>query len=120
RLRNLGYLGARAGERGHSSANFGDELRINFDVYGPGYSLYGGAEGSACSGVESGDEWTSTSSECRAYVMNQYVEDIISTGGYGIRELHGLDGESWEPIPLTEYEAHLDFLVQKVNQGDLW
>jgi len=106
--------------RGLNVADFPDDLRLNFDVYGPGYSIYVGAAGTPCEGVEAGDDWSAAPQNCRAYVMNQYVDDIIAAGGYGIRELHSLDGEAWEPLPLSEYEAHLDYLVEKSNGGELW
>ncbi len=120
RLRGLNYLGARAGSRGLNAANFSDPFAIRFDVYGPGYSVYVDAEGTPCEGTSAGDNWSDTPQVCRAYVMNQYVLDLISEGGYGIRELHSLENEAWEPIPTAEYEAHLDFLVQRVLARDLW
>ncbi|MCH2109513.1 MAG: polysaccharide deacetylase family protein, partial [Polyangiaceae bacterium] len=113
RLRGLGYLGARAGTRGTNTSNFSDGLRIKFDVYGPGYSIYVGAPATPCVSVNSGDDWDETTEACRSYILNQYVDDVISVGGYGLREFHSLDGEGWEPLPLNEYEEHLDYVAQK-------
>lgn len=120
RLSALDYLGARAGGRGHSPGDFSDPFRIQFDVYGPGYSVYVESSGTPCAETTAGEDWSETPEDCRAYIMNQYVEDLIASGGYGIRELHSLENEAWEPIPTAEYEAHLDFLVDKVEAKQVW
>lgn len=119
-LRSSGHLGARAGDRGLNEASFSDPFRLRFDVYGPGYSVYIGADGTPCSGYSEGNDWDATSSECRFYVLNNYVDEVIAASGYGIRELHSVDGEAWEPVPILEYESHLDYVKTKVDSGDLW
>lgn len=40
-----------------------------------------------------------------------------------MREVHGLDPvdkAGWETVPLSDYRAHLDHLVAKVESGALW
>jgi hypothetical protein len=34
--------------------------------------------------------------------------------------VHGVNDESWEPVPLAEYVAHLDYVKAKVDSGELW
>jgi hypothetical protein len=53
-------------------------------------------------------------------MLDDYVDSVIASGGFGIRELHSVEGEAWEPVPLTEYQAHLDYLGEKVAAGSLW
>ncbi len=118
-LESSGLLAARAGSRGSNAPDF-DPFRLNFDVYGPGFSVYAGLAGTACAAVEEGDSWDATPGECRAFLLDDYVDDVLAAGGYGIREVHSVEGEAWEPVPLAEYEAHLDYVSEKVRSGDLW
>ncbi len=95
----IGYGGARAGGKGVTPANFTDPLREDFDVYNDENSIY----------------YPQFSD-----VLTAYVDDAISKGGWAIRELHGIDDQSWEPIPTADYEAHLDYVKSKVDDGSLW
>ena len=96
-LQGLGYLGVRAGERGVNDASFADDLRIMFDAYGPdGASLYG-------------DD-----------TMSAYLDAAVQTGGWALRELHGVDGDLWGAISSAEYLAHLDDLAVRIEEGAIW
>ncbi|AUX26355.1 uncharacterized protein SOCEGT47_069160 [Sorangium cellulosum] len=119
-LRAQGYLGARAGARGVNPPDYEDDLRIRFDVFGPGYSVYAGAAGTPCAAVAPGDEAGGASPACRQYILDQLVEDAIAAGGWGVRELHSVAGEAWEPVPIDEYEAHLDRVRDRIDAGALW
>jgi peptidoglycan/xylan/chitin deacetylase (PgdA/CDA1 family) len=93
-----GYLGARAGERGLNAPDFADPLRVNYDAYGPEYSVYEG----------------------RKDLLSAYVDDAIACGGWAVRELHGVEDSSWESIPLADYRAHLDRVKTLTLSGELW
>ncbi len=121
RLQKQGYLGARCGESGINPAAAGDDFAIRFDVFGPAYSIYFDAP--ACKGVKQYETPPEqTSAACRAHVLDHYVEDAITQRGWAVRELHGFDddGGSFEPVPVTEYAAHLDHVLVKVRAGQLW
>jgi hypothetical protein len=127
RLKDRGYLGARCGDRGRNprgfpaSANFANR----FDVWGPNFSVY--AERGPCQG-ETEPYKDGLPSDlpvaCRRYVLNQYVEDVITDGGWGIRELHGMDEDraagAFQPVSRADYTAHLDWLSAKVTAGEVW
>jgi peptidoglycan/xylan/chitin deacetylase (PgdA/CDA1 family) len=120
-LKQLGYLGARCGSRNTNVANFADGFRVNFDVWGPAYSVY--LKDPTCAGVV---EFTTAPAmapaACRAAVLKDYVDDTITRKAWGVREFHGFDGDpgSFEPLPPAEYKAHLDYLASKVMTNELW
>jgi hypothetical protein len=96
RLDALGYLGARAGERGLNPTEFSDPLRNQFDVWGA--TAYAeGPEG-----------------------LQEYVDEAITNGGWANREFHAVGTEAWEPVPAADYTAHLDYVKSKVDAGELW
>ncbi len=120
-LEAQGYLGARAGARGFNNANFPDDFRVQFDVYGPGYSIYtleGANAGTPCESAQQGEQNSGTDA-CRTYILNHYLDEVIAAGGYGIRELHGV-GDGWEPVPPALYESHLDYVKSKMDTGAVW
>jgi hypothetical protein len=96
RLDGLGYIGARAGERGLNPTDFADPLRNQFDVWGA--TTY--AEGPAG--------------------LQEYVDDAITNGGWANREFHAVGTEAWEPVPTEDYKAHLDYVKARVDAGELW
>ncbi len=98
-LGTVGYTGARAGSKGVTAANFTDPLREDFDVYNDENSIY----------------YPQNSD-----VLTAYVDAAIAQGGWAIRELHGIADQSWEPIPLADYQAHLDYIKGKQDAGELW
>jgi peptidoglycan/xylan/chitin deacetylase (PgdA/CDA1 family) len=132
-LRGLGYLGARGGRKGLiNTADYPDDFKLNFDVFGPGYSYY--CDQGQCSsetlvcrkaytdGCEpTGPVATNQGSEqCRLSILRQYVDDAIAQGGWAIREFHGVADNHWEPVPESTYTAHLDYVKLKVEAAELW
>ena len=91
-----GYVAARAGERGLNAGDFPDAFAVGFDTYGPDQSVY------------SGD------------ILTAYVDAAIAEGGWAVREFHGVEDSSWESVPLPEYTAHLDYVVDRIDAGELW
>jgi hypothetical protein len=114
--------------RGVNGPGAHDPFAIDFDVYGPSFS-YSFGKG-ACATTRSGSpavQWSTPpadySDECRALVLDEHVDQAIRTGGWAMRELHGIaavDPEAWEGVTVRDYTAHLDHLVAKVNAGALW
>jgi peptidoglycan/xylan/chitin deacetylase (PgdA/CDA1 family) len=97
-LGSLGYLGARAGNKGVNDANFPDGLRVMFDVYGGENSIYDGQ----------GD------------ILKIYVDLAISEGGWSVREFHGIADMTFFAMDLEAYRQHLDYVKSKVDAGELW
>jgi len=96
-LEALDYLGVRAGTRGVNDAEFVDDMRIMFDAYGPdGASIYP-------------DD-----------TMAAYLDAAEASGGWALRELHGIDGDLWGAIPAADYLAHLDDVAARIGRGTIW
>jgi hypothetical protein len=119
-LKAHGYLGARCGIRGLNPPDLADPFAVAFDVYGPAFSIYANAP--ACQGIT---QWSTPPAQapaaCRAYVLDQLMNEAIAQKGYSMRVLHGFDGDrSWEPVSLADYTAHLDAVAGKVKAGTLW
>jgi len=95
---SLGYLGARAGKKGVNMPDFPDGLRVMFDVWGGEDSIYNGE----------GD------------ILKIYVDLAISEGGWSVREFHGIDDLSYNPMTIADYRTHLDYARSKVDSGELW
>ncbi len=92
---NLGYLGTRAGTQGVVNAsNFTDFLHENYFVY-------------------DGTPAALTS-------LNTAVNTAISSGGYAVREFHGIDDGSWSAMTVANYTSHLDYVKSKIDDGSLW
>jgi peptidoglycan/xylan/chitin deacetylase (PgdA/CDA1 family) len=122
-LKSRGYLGARCGDRGVTSATFSDGFANRFDVWGPSFSVY--YAGGPCQGLivaNSNMAPESLPAECRAYVLTQYVEDAIKQKGWAIRSLNGFAGDrgAFQPIALADYTAHLDYVRARTDAGQLW
>jgi peptidoglycan/xylan/chitin deacetylase (PgdA/CDA1 family) len=121
RLKETGYLGARCGGDAHgvNDASFTDPFANKFDIWGPSYSVYG--KGGPCAGA-GGEEPTAAPAACRVYVLNHYVDEAIRLKGWANRELHGFSGDPgvWQQMPLADYQAHLDYVAEKQNAGQLW
>ena len=97
-LGTLGYLGARAGDKGVNAADFPDGLRVMFDVYGGENSIYDGQ----------GD------------ILQIYVDLAISQKGWSVREFHGIADMTFFAMDLEAYRQHLDYVKSKVDSGELW
>lgn len=92
---NLGYLGSRAGTQLAVNANtFTDFMRLNFYVY-------------------DGTAQALTS-------LNTAVNTAISSGGYAVREFHGIDDGSWSAMTVANYTSHLNYVKTKMDDGSIW
>lgn len=103
RLRSLNYLGARAGTRGLNGSAFADGMRVSFDVYErptstEKYSIY----------------WDQPD------IMKYYVDLAVSLDGWAVREFHGVADQTFEPVALADYQAHLDDVKAKQDAAELW
>ena len=111
RLQSLDYLGARGGsQRGVNSAelDINDPLapfRIRFDAF-----------------FEDPNTGQNTHSiyNSQGNVLLAYVDDAILQGGWAVRELHGVEDDSWGTVSLTKYTTHLDYVASKVEANELW
>jgi peptidoglycan/xylan/chitin deacetylase (PgdA/CDA1 family) len=93
-LKNIGYLGARAGTQAAVNApNFSDFFHLNFYVYEPGFTLA---------------------------QLNTGLLAAIAAGGYSVQELHGIQDDSWGMVTTANYRAHLNLVKDKMNSGDIW
>jgi peptidoglycan/xylan/chitin deacetylase (PgdA/CDA1 family) len=93
-LRNLGYIGARAGTQdSFNMANFNDFFHLNFYVFQPNFTLA---------------------------QLNRGITVAIAEGGYAIQELHGIGDASWGAVSIEDYRAHLNLVKDKMNSGDVW
>jgi hypothetical protein len=129
-LQSAGYLGARCGQTAINMATVPDGFSVDYDVFGPSYSYYFG-QGS-CAKTAAGKkpvQYTTLPADytdaCRLFILNGYVDNVITAGGWGVREVHGFDpvdvpNGGWECVTLPDYQAHLDYLVTKINAGALW
>lgn len=53
-------------------------------------------------------------------ILRAYVDDAVSKGGWALRTFHGVEDTSWEMVPLTRYQGHLDYVKALVDEGKLW
>lgn len=111
-----GHLGARAGNRDDNdgfeappinSAAPGADLAIEFDVWPRTYSKYALYR--------------------EADILSVHVHNAVERGGWAVREFHSVipdaespEGHGFGPVPLSIYEAHLDFLVDAWRKGIVW
>ena len=94
-LKGLGYLGTRAGTQLVANSNtFTDFMRLNYYVY---------------------DGSTSALNS-----LNVAVDNAVSTGGYAIREFHGIEDGSWAQMTVPNYTNHLNYVKSKMDDGSLW
>ncbi len=122
-LASAGYLGARAGKRGaFNLPTYSDELRLNFDVFGPVNSMYGKLGPCAAEKLTADaiGQTVGADDACRMYVLNQYVDDVIAAGAWGLREMHGVGDAFWEAVPTQNYIDHLAYVRSQVDAGKLW
>lgn len=93
-LTGLGYLGTRAGaQEAVNSSSFTDFMHLNYFVYSPS---------------------TPISS------LNQAVDQAVASGGYAIREFHGVADGSWAAMTVINYTGHLDYVKTQMNNGNIW
>ncbi len=78
------------------------------------------------------DVWPRTYSKYAAFpekdILNLHVYYAIEHGAFAVREFHSVTlkdspevaGEGFGPVPLRQYEDHLDFLVQAWKSNKVW
>lgn len=91
---NLGYIGSRAGTGSLNTSSFTNFMNLNFY----------GFDGSS----------TAISS------LKPSVDDVITTGGYLMREFHGIADPSFGAMTVNTYTTHLDYVKTKIDAGLLW
>jgi hypothetical protein len=115
-VEEAGHLGARGGNRDDNDGF--DNPPIN------------GAEPENDYEVEF-DVWPRTYSKYALYypqdILSVHIWNAIDAGGWALREFHSVmpDGDSeagngFGPIELSDYEAHLDFLVDAWRKNYVW
>jgi PA14 domain/Secretion system C-terminal sorting domain/Polysaccharide deacetylase len=93
-LTGLGYLGTRAGtQEAVNSSTFTDFMHLNYFVYSPTTPLSS---------------------------LNQAVDQAVASGGYAIREFHGVADGSWGAMTVVNYTGHLDYVKTQMNNGNIW
>lgn len=92
-LRYKGYAGARAGSAQALEQNAKDPFYLNYKTFPPGLSLPD---------------------------LDSFVMEAITHKAWAIREVHGVNDESWGVISLEDYRQHLDFLNRMQKSAQLW
>jgi Polysaccharide deacetylase/Secretion system C-terminal sorting domain/PA14 domain len=94
RLKSLGYLGARSGAQAAlNGVHFNDFFHLNYFVHDPNSNLN---------------------------LLNQAVQTTVAAGSYLMRELHGVGDGSWAPVSVADYRAHLNYVKDQMNAGNIW
>ncbi len=93
-LTGLGYLGARSGTQDAVNASsFTDFMHVNFFVFSPSSAIS---------------------------TLNQAVDQAVSSGGYAIREFHGIADGSWGAMTVANYTNHLNYVKTQMDNGNIW
>jgi len=112
RLKGLGYLGARARFDGHKV----NPANINIDdPLAPFHTSFDAFFEDPITGQNTHSGYRDQND-----VLKAYLDDAIQQGGWAVRELHGIEDNSWGSVPLTKYTAHLDYVVDKVKSNEVW
>jgi peptidoglycan/xylan/chitin deacetylase (PgdA/CDA1 family) len=94
-LKTLGYLGARSGTQAALNPNtFNDFMNLN-------YFVFNGTDEALAS-------------------LNPTIDQAIASGGYAVREFHGIEDGSWANMTIANYTSHLDYVKSKMDDGSLW
>jgi peptidoglycan/xylan/chitin deacetylase (PgdA/CDA1 family) len=112
RLKGLGYLGARARFDGHkvNQANLNTD-----DPLAPFHTSFDAFFEDPITGQN-----TASGYKNQDDVLKTYLDDAIQQGGWAVRELHGIEDNSWGSVSLVKYTAHLDYVVDKVKNNEVW
>ena len=111
-VKNNSYKGARGGQRGINDHEMDvldplEPFKAQYDCF----SLHE-TDGPNCSKYKYSTDLD---------ILNAYVDDAVRSGGWALRELHGIGvGDSWGWVDETAYLAHLDYIKGLVDKGDLW
>lgn len=52
--------------------------------------------------------------------FNDYIDEIIDDGGWGVRMMHGIDDGDWGDVNEASFTTHLDYVQAKRESGDIW
>jgi hypothetical protein len=116
-VQSAGHIGARAGVRDMTDgfmnppinpADPGNDMQLLFDVWPRTYSKYAAFP--------------------EKDILNLHVFNAIERGGYAVREFHSVspsdhppaNGQGFGPVPLRQYEDHLDFLYLGWKANQVW
>jgi hypothetical protein len=53
-------------------------------------------------------------------MLDAHLDAAVASGGWAMREVHGVADQSWEPVPLDVYLAHLDHVAALVRTRRVW
>lgn len=91
-LRTARYIGCQSGGGGVNPPVIADPYQVKASYYA------GGGVGS----------------------LNSLLDDAIPTGGWTMRSCHNVGSGGWMPISMSDWNSHLNYCVQKVNDGSIW
>ncbi len=91
---NLGYIGSRAGVGSLNTSNFTNYMNINFYGFDNSANAIAG--------------------------LNPSVDDVIASGGYLMREFHGIADPSFASMTIATYTNHLNYVKTKIDNGSIW
>lgn len=92
-LQHQGFAGARAGQYQLENLQTVDPFHLNFLAFQPGYT-----QGN----------------------LDSFALRAMEERAWAIREVHGVEDESWGMIPLKTYENHLNNLQRWQKDHSLW
>jgi hypothetical protein len=52
--------------------------------------------------------------------LNGYVDRAVASGGWALREMHGVGDGSWGNVSQSMWTSHLDYVVSLRNAGKVW
>lgn len=97
-LKSRGYLGARSGAlRDVNRPEFTDPFDLNFDAVHP-----------------------TANRHFQRFALGALIDSAIRSGGWAIRETHGVADGSYGSLSVAELRQHLDYAKAKSDSGLLW
>jgi peptidoglycan/xylan/chitin deacetylase (PgdA/CDA1 family) len=97
-LKSRNYIGARTGPRlSLNKADFSDPFKLAFDINFPTSEKFN-----------------------QRFSLNEYISEAIATGGFALREVHGVDDNSWGVVHKDTLTEHFDLVKQYVESHELW
>lgn len=97
-LKQRGYLGARSGSlRDINRADHADPFDLNFDAVHP-----------------------TANKHFQKFTLDALIDSAISSGGWAIRETHGVADGSYGALSVAELRQHLDYARARSDSGLLW
>ncbi len=93
-LSQMGYLETRSGPQfGANDPLKMDLKRFGFQVFRPDENIHD---------------------------LNKLADQMVTSGQWGVRVLHGVNDGSWGEVKLHDYIAHMQYLKEKVDSNMLW